>query len=90
MYRLLGDDLHKDFVQMLSDARKKANYYISHNTEKMLKKTCMIFIQQESRIEMNNLIEDLTMIIEESKYVKENVKICYFSLKICYNIYGKS
>lgn len=39
---------------------------------------------------MNNLIEDLTMIIEESKYVKENVKICCFSLKICYNIYGKS
>ncbi len=38
MYRLLGDDLHKDFVQMLSDARKKANYYISHDTEKMTKK----------------------------------------------------
>ena len=30
--------MHKDFVQMLSDARKKANYYISHDTENMTKK----------------------------------------------------
>lgn len=38
MYQLLGDDMHKKFVQMLTDARKKANYYISHDTENMSKK----------------------------------------------------
>lgn len=38
MCQLLGDDMHKKFIQMLSDARKKANYYISHDTENMSKK----------------------------------------------------
>ncbi len=33
--RLSGDDMHKEFVNMLSNARKKANYYITHNTEGM-------------------------------------------------------
>lgn len=33
--RLFGDDLHKQFMNMLSNARKKANYYISRDTEGM-------------------------------------------------------
>ena len=28
LHRLLGDEMHKDFIQMLNNARKKANYYI--------------------------------------------------------------
>lgn len=36
--RLLGDDMHKDFVKMLSKAREKANCYINHDTEGMDKK----------------------------------------------------
>ena len=27
--KLLGDDMHKDFVKILSDARKKANYFVN-------------------------------------------------------------
>lgn len=38
MYQLLGDDMHKKFIEMLSQARKKANYYITHDTEGMSKK----------------------------------------------------
>lgn len=38
LYRLLGDDMHENFRQMLTNARKKANYYISHDTEGMSKK----------------------------------------------------
>lgn len=38
MCQLLGDEMHKKFIQMLSEARKKANYYISHDTENMSKK----------------------------------------------------
>ena len=30
--RVLGDDLHKEFIKILSIARKKANYYISKDT----------------------------------------------------------
>ena len=37
LYRLLGDDMHKQFIDMLTNARKKANYYINHDTEKMSK-----------------------------------------------------
>jgi len=37
MYKLLGDDMHKEFINMLNNARKKANYYISRDTEKMHK-----------------------------------------------------
>ena len=36
MYKLLGDDMHKEFINMLNNARK-ANYYISRDTEKMNK-----------------------------------------------------
>ena len=38
LYRLLGDDMHEHFKQMLDNARKKANYYISHDTAGMSKK----------------------------------------------------
>lgn len=38
LYRLLGDDMHENFKQMLNKARKKANYYISHDAEGMNKK----------------------------------------------------
>lgn len=27
--KLLGDDMHKDFVKILSEARKKANYFVN-------------------------------------------------------------
>ena len=37
LYRLLGDDMHKNFIEMLAKARKKANYYINHDTENMSK-----------------------------------------------------
>lgn len=36
--RLLGDDMHKNFIQMLNNARKKANYYINRDTEGMSQK----------------------------------------------------
>ena len=36
--RLLGDDMHKQFINMLTNARNKANYYINHDTENMAKK----------------------------------------------------
>ncbi len=36
--RLLGDDMHKQFINMLTNARNKANYYISRDTEDMTKK----------------------------------------------------
>lgn len=38
LHRLLGDDMHKNFIEMLNNARKKANYYITHDTEGMSKK----------------------------------------------------
>lgn len=37
MNKLLGDNMHKDFIKMLKEARKKANYYISRDTESMSK-----------------------------------------------------
>ena len=37
MNKLLGDNMHKDFIKMLHEARKKANYYISRDTESMSK-----------------------------------------------------
>ena len=37
MNKLLGDNMHKDFIKMLNEARKKANYYISRDTESMSK-----------------------------------------------------
>lgn len=37
LHRLLGDDMHKKFTQMLNNARKKANYYINRDTENMTK-----------------------------------------------------
>ena len=43
MSKLFGDDMHKDFIQMLNDARKKANYYISRDTEGMTKKDLFDF-----------------------------------------------
>ena len=30
--RLLGDDMHKDFLKILSMARKKANYFVNKDT----------------------------------------------------------
>lgn len=37
LYRLLGDDMHKHFIEMLTNARKKANYYINRDAENMSK-----------------------------------------------------
>ena len=41
--KLFGDDMHKEFIQMLTNARKKANYYINHDTEDMTKKDLFDF-----------------------------------------------
>ncbi len=38
LHRLLGDDMHKNFIQMLNNARKKANYYINHDSKDMTEK----------------------------------------------------
>ena len=35
--RLFGDDMHKNFIKMLTKARNKANYYINHDTESIPK-----------------------------------------------------
>ena len=43
MSNLFGDDMHKDFIKMLNDARKKANYYISHDAEGISKKDLFDF-----------------------------------------------
>ena len=43
MSKLFGDDMHKEFIQMLNDARKKANNYISRDTEEMTKKDLFDF-----------------------------------------------
>lgn len=43
MSKLFGDDMHKEFIQMLNDARKKVNYYISRDTEEMTKKDLFDF-----------------------------------------------
>ncbi len=37
MKNLLGDEYYELFNKMLNDARKKANYYVSRNTEEMTK-----------------------------------------------------
>ena len=43
--RLFGDDLHRIFVEMLSNAREKANCYINHDTEGMDKKDLYDFYE---------------------------------------------
>lgn len=35
--KILGDDMHKNFIKMLNNARSKANYYINRDTENMTK-----------------------------------------------------
>lgn len=45
MSKLFGDDMHKTFIQMLASARKKANYYISRDTEGMSKKDLYDFYE---------------------------------------------
>ncbi len=41
--RLLGDDMHKQFIDMLTKARNKANYYINRDTENMSKQDLFDF-----------------------------------------------
>lgn len=36
--KLLGDDMHKEFVKILSDARKKANYFVNKDLTGMEEK----------------------------------------------------
>lgn len=45
MSKLFGDEMHKNFIQMLTNARKKANYYISRDTEGMSKKDLYDFYE---------------------------------------------
>ncbi len=35
--KILGDNMHKNFIKMLNNARSKANYYINRDTENMTK-----------------------------------------------------
>ena len=35
--KLFGDDMHKQFIELLSKARSKANYYTNHDIENMSK-----------------------------------------------------
>lgn len=41
--KILGDDMHKNFIKMLNNARNKANYYISRDTENMTKENLYDF-----------------------------------------------
>ncbi len=36
--KILGDDMHKDFLKILSEARKKANYFVNKDTSEMQEK----------------------------------------------------
>ena len=36
--KILGDDMHKDFLKILSDARKKANYFVNKDTSGITEK----------------------------------------------------
>ncbi len=36
--KILGDDMHKDFLDILSNARKKANYFVNKDTSEMTEK----------------------------------------------------
>ena len=36
--KILGDDMHKDFLKILADARKKANYFVNKDTSGMTEK----------------------------------------------------
>lgn len=38
MAKIFGDNMHKTFIEMLTKARKKANYYISRDADDMSKK----------------------------------------------------
>lgn len=59
MYKLLGDDMHKEFINMLNNARKKANYYISRDTEKMNKQDLSTFISLAKRpIKLSSVVSN--------------------------------
>ena len=36
--KIFGDDMHKDFLKILSEARKKANYFVNKDLSKMTEK----------------------------------------------------
>ena len=36
--KILGDDMHKEFLKILSEARKKANYFVNKDTTGLTEK----------------------------------------------------
>lgn len=41
--KILGDDMHKEFLKILADARKKANYFVNKDITKMSEKDLFDF-----------------------------------------------
>lgn len=41
--RILGDDMHKEFLNILSEARKKANYFVNKDTSGITEKDLFDF-----------------------------------------------
>lgn len=43
MRRIMGDDLHEEFIKIIESGRVKANYYVSRKTEDMSKEELLDF-----------------------------------------------
>lgn len=43
MKRIMGDELYKEYVEILKSARKKANYYVSRKTDELSKEEILDF-----------------------------------------------
>lgn len=43
--RILGDDMHEEFLKLLSNARKKANYFVNKDTSGLTEKDLYDFYQ---------------------------------------------
>lgn len=43
MKRIMGDDLHKEYVEILKSAREKANYFVNRKVEDISKEELMDF-----------------------------------------------
>lgn len=43
MKKIMGDDLYKDYINMLKEARKKANYYVSRKADELSKEEILEF-----------------------------------------------
>lgn len=43
MRRIMGDELHKEYIEILKSAREKANYFVSRKTEDISKEELLDF-----------------------------------------------